>query len=541
VAAGQTLYSISRIYDVPVSDIEKLNPEVKIDSIQINQVLKIPAIQKKEILQVQEKANPGFIIYKVKEKETVFSISKLFGISQDTLLNCNKLVAKEGLKAGQDIFIPVVTHILSQNIATTDSSSVHKIADSSVVQKNELIPVKPKINCDSIPSPLFEKNLQVALLLPLFSGGTSGSDAESNDESHNEEKIQFKESDEFSPIAANFIEFYQGILLALENLKNKGLQVDLYVFDTEKGSSKIEEILRNQNFKKCNLIIGPVYNEQVKLVSDYATRNKIFIISPISGNNKLLNGNSSLFQIVPSKSFEIDADLNLLKPDTSKNIIAIYRADSINPESYNDFKQALAQKFNKDTVFIKSIKVCNNDFSIIKTAIDSLHENIVISPVTDEIFVTNLLGNLESKLVDNRISVIGMKDWANFTGIDLNYYYDLQLTYNSPFYTDINDNYVTDFLKKYRLCFGTEPVRISKYGFNFAMLGYDICSYFINAYYMYGKDFIKYLPCIKNRTLVAPFNFIQVGSSDGYSNTFQHLVKYNRDYSIQIDTSSLSK
>ena len=42
VGVGQTLYSISRIYGVPVSEIEQLNPEVKYDSLQVNQVLKIP-------------------------------------------------------------------------------------------------------------------------------------------------------------------------------------------------------------------------------------------------------------------------------------------------------------------------------------------------------------------------------------------------------------------------------------------------------------------------------------------------------------------
>jgi len=530
VAAGQTLYSISRIYGVSVADIEKLNPEVKIDSIQVNQVLKIPGLPRKEISPTQESVKPGFIHYKVKEKETLFSISKQFGISQDTLLKYNELSVRNGLKADMDLLIPD-----NANNPPVNTINLTRI-DTSIFSKKELKPIIPQVNCDSIPSPLFEKNIQVALLLPLFSYGTYNSDVESNDESHSEEKTQFKESEDFSPVASNFIEFYQGILVALENLKNKGLQVKLYVFDTEKGTTKIEEILKNQNFQKCNLIIGPVFNDQIKMVADYASRNKISIISPMSSNNKLLIGNSTLFQIVPCRTSEIAADLNLLKPDTSKKIIVIYRTDTINPESYTEFKQALTNKFGRDTIYIKTIKVYQNDFSNVKTAIDSLHENIIISPVSDEIFVTNLLGTLESKLVDNRISVIGMRDWANYTGIDLNYYFDLQLTYYSPFYSDFNDACIIDFLKKYRLFFGTEPIRISKYGFNFAMLGYDICTYFTNAYYLYGNEFVKYLPCIKNRALVAPFNFIQSSLSDGYTNTFQHLVKYNKDYTIQIDT-----
>ncbi len=529
VAAGQTLYSISRIYGVTVADIEKLNPEVKIDSIQINQVLKIPALPKKENNQNPENSKTGFVIHKVIEKETIYSLSKQFGIDKDTLLKYNQSVSKEGLKAGQDLLIP--TNNQNQILNTIKS-------DSSTGKKIELTPVKINVNCDSLLLPVFEKKIQVSLLLPLFSSGNNSNDAETNDENQNEEKAQLKQPDEFLPLSAKFMEFYQGVLLALDNLKNKGLQVNLYVFDTEKSTAKTEEILKNSNFQKSNLIIGPVFGDQIKIVADYALKNGIYIISPMACNEKLLHDNPMLFQINPGKSYEIEADLNLLKPDTSKNTIAVYKSDTANIEQNKEFKQYLANKFGKDTLHIKVVNVNNNDFSNVKEAIDSLHENIIISPVADEIFVTDLLGTLESKLIDNRISVIGMHDWINYSGIDLNYFYDLQMTFNTPFYSDYTNIYTIDFLKKYQLFFGTEPAKYSKFGFNYSMMGYDIASFFITAFYNYGKDFTKYLPCIKNNAIVAPFNFIQISPLDGYTNTYQHLVKYSKDYTIDINTSS---
>jgi LysM repeat protein/ABC-type branched-subunit amino acid transport system substrate-binding protein len=548
VAMGQTLYSISRIYGVSVAEIEKLNPEVKIDSLQINQVLKIP-VSKKEITENQDNLKAGFIIHKVKEKETIFSLSKQYRLSQDSLFKYNKSLAREGLKAGQDIIIPVNNENTPTETVKVDTSSEIKKevlhsptvmvkVDSSTEIKKEVLPFISFVNCDSLPKSINEKNLQVSLLLPLFSSGTYTSDVESNDESHTDEKIQLKQPDEFSPISVNFIEFYQGVILAMEDIKNKGIQINLYVFDTEKGASRITEILKDQNFQKSNLIIGPVFDDQIKIVSEYAAKNGINLVAPINCNDKLLSGNASIFSVNPGKTYEIAADINLLRPDTSKNTLVIYKADSINTGAYGEFKKALAKKLGKDTAFIKSVFVFKNDFSIVKSSIDSLHENIVISPVIDEIFVTNLLGTLESKLIDNRISVVGMRDWISYSGIDLNYFYDLQMTYNTPFYIDYNDINVKKFLKNYRLFFGTEPVKDSKYGFNYAMLGYDISNFFVNAYYSYGKEFSKYICCSKNKGIAASFKFSKVSSSEGYSNIFLHSVKYNKDYTIQVDTST---
>jgi LysM repeat protein len=535
VAAGQTLYSISRIYGIAVSDIERLNPEVKIDSLQVNQVLKIPVETKKALSQNQENLKPGFIIYKVKEKETIYSLSKHFGLSPDTLLKYNGSLAKEGLKTGQNLVIrlnPSNTSLIEK----PDSSINVKKPDSSLhIIKEELLPLLSTFNCDSLPTPVNEKTLNISLLLPLFTSGTYSSEAESGEDGHSDEKTLVKQPDEFLPLSVNFIEFYQGVLLALENMKNQGIQVNLYVFDTEKGTTKIEEILKDQNFQKCKLIIGPVFNDQMIIVSDYAGKNGINVVAPVTCSNELLKGNPSLFSINPGTKNEITADINILKPDTSINSMIIYRADSFSNELYPEFKQALAKKFDKDTIYIKTINVYNNDFTGVRAAIDSLHENMVISPVEDEIFVTNMLGSLESKLVDNKISIIGMREWVNYSGIDLNYFYDLQMTYNSPFYMDYNRNEVIAFLKTYRLFFGTEPVKDSKHGYNYAMLGYDIASYFANAYYTYGNEFSKYVPCIKNKALIAPLKFMRVSAAGGYINNNMQLVKYNKDYTQQVD------
>ncbi len=101
VSAGQTLYSISRIYGVPVADIEAVNPELKYDSLQVDQVIKIPIGKNK----VQEETKNNYVTHKVVEKETLYSLSRKYGVSQEDIIKFNDPLLKDGLKTGLEIKI----------------------------------------------------------------------------------------------------------------------------------------------------------------------------------------------------------------------------------------------------------------------------------------------------------------------------------------------------------------------------------------------------------------------------------------------------
>ncbi len=520
VAQGQTLYSISKIYGVSVADIETLNPEVKIDSLQINQVLKIPSAAKPEEQVKEQPSNTGFILHKVEEKETMYSLSKKFNITIEQITGANENVAKEGLKIGQKIKIPLVT-----NAPKEKTDSLPKIEDKALKQK------PAHINCDSAIE-LKEKTVNISLLLPLFSSGTYTSD-ENTEETQNEDKPQVKQTEEFNPVSVNFIEFYQGILTGLESIKRKGIQVNLHVYDTEKGVSKLEGILKDPDFQKSDIIIGPVYTDQLKIVSEFSVKNKIFIISPVSANDDLLNKNPFLFQINPGLHKEMEANIDLIEPDTSKNIIVVYSSSVQYADQQADFKAILKNKIKDPLCRVKEFTVFENDFSAVKSEIDSLRDNVVISPVTDEIFVTDLLGTLESKLVYCNESIIGMLEWNHYSGIDLNYLCDLEFSYNTPFYIDFEKDNVKEFLKNFRLLFGKEPVKKSKYGFNYGMLGHDVAVYFGSAYLRYGKNFAQNLACIKRDFLTTPFEFAKTSYQGGYINTYLLSIKYSKDYKIE--------
>jgi len=94
VVKGDTLYSISRKYNISVDELCSENKMSKNDSIYIGQVLSIPEkITKTET-------------YVVKKGDTFYKISRLYGISVEKLLELNKLKSSATLKIGQKLNVP---------------------------------------------------------------------------------------------------------------------------------------------------------------------------------------------------------------------------------------------------------------------------------------------------------------------------------------------------------------------------------------------------------------------------------------------------
>ncbi len=112
VKTGQTLYAISRAYNIPQKEISIENPGV-ISGIRIGQTLKIPveSSTKEEQINTSESKvkRKGRSSHKVKKGDTFYSISKKYGISQEELQKANPSVRMDELRPGQRLLIPEPT------------------------------------------------------------------------------------------------------------------------------------------------------------------------------------------------------------------------------------------------------------------------------------------------------------------------------------------------------------------------------------------------------------------------------------------------
>ncbi len=90
---------------------------------------------------------------------------------------------------------------------------------------------------------------------------------------------------DFCPLRAIYF-FYEGVLLAVDSLKNQGYKVNLKVFDTERSAEKMYTMVDEIDRFHPDLIIGPVYGSVYKALMDDLTNKNIPVIYPLSSRSE---------------------------------------------------------------------------------------------------------------------------------------------------------------------------------------------------------------------------------------------------------------
>lgn len=512
VKRGQTVYSLSKKYDVTEAVIYHYNPWAR-EGIQPNQTLWIP--RSKALLDIAEKAGADdhFYYYTTKEKDTLYSISILYGVTVADLISANPLL-REGLKTGQVLKIPKITATESEPITTADS-----ITDLA-------------FPCEvaSVPA-----TYDVALMLPFFANFYA-EELEVPVDTLAEEGTYVPQQRQQGLRGRNFAEFYEGFLLALDSLKSAGLSIVLHVYDTERDTLKTKKIVQELSLVQPDLIIGPVYSEDVKITGRLARYQEIQLVSPLSTRSSLVAGNSNIIQVIPSTSTESIALANYLKQFNKGRFILIRGTDSVSMNNSWRFKKYFLENLPTDIsgsfLQFKDYRLNDSLMRVLGNVLSKEEENVIIVFSDREPDVSRLVTKLFMMSSLYPVKLFGMPSWQNWKTIDLNYFHSLQLHLITPFFTDYTNPQIKKFLVKSHIELGSEPYEISPLGYNFTMLGYDIGFYFLSALQKYGRNFLQCLDQVDADQLLTKYNFQKAGEG-GYVNNSYNLIQYRNDFTIE--------
>lgn len=132
VQKGETVYSISKKYQVTPFDIYRVNPDAK-DGIKENSTLLIPQAASATSTNTEDE-DAILTRHKVAKKETLYSLAKQYSVSVTDLKEWNPEVAKNGLKIGQDLIVSKeyktnagIDHVEVQEVSNTTSLSSHVV------------------------------------------------------------------------------------------------------------------------------------------------------------------------------------------------------------------------------------------------------------------------------------------------------------------------------------------------------------------------------------------------------------------------------
>lgn len=495
VVAKQTLYSISKMYGVEKEEIIRLNPEIENGIIKIGQILRIPVSDKtkaqvqdnvakqinsdKTTVQHEVKAQQPvlpkkkYVTYEVKSrKETLYGISKQFGVSINEIIEANPY-AQDGIKKGDILQIPVV----EENIPKTSGSdilhivkpkeTIYGISKQYNITKEDLLRANPKL----------ENGLMIGDTI-LITSSSPQPTTTPTDNNAIVQKATYRiaymlpfsaEEDKNSTNIDRFIEFYRGSLLAMEKIKEQGISLEVYTFDTQLGTTKINDILKNGISKTVDMIIGPAYPEQVAIVADYAKKNNVIQIVPFTS------------QISNSDRFTLQYQFNPSSADLDKaiinNILDKHRTDNVfivNFASQNSKSYHLPERLEKalKSNSIKYTKLKAN--SLTADNISALNRNannlIVLSSCSTQEF-KDFVGAVSA---DNKnYTFVVENDIFNYAKADKSLKNKNFVTY-SLFNATPEDKYLNAYSRYF-------TVRTQQSTPNYDLLGYDITLYFCKA------------------------------------------------------------
>lgn len=426
VEAKQTLYSISKLYNISIDTLITLNPSAK-TGIKEGEVLIISnnkQIEKKQTNATKQNINPKVnnITHLVQNKETLYSISKKYNVAIHDLINLNPEL-KNGLKTGTTITIKEEKIIEYNPIITTDTISSNTTNEETNITYTPL---------------LYQQDtslINIAYLLPLIP------------ENQNEEKnIQ------------RFIEFYRGSILALNKAKQEGISANIYTYNLPKSTNKIDSILQIINEKKIDILIGPAYSEQLTKVLTYTKENNITTIVPFSNKidttlyfPKLIQFNppqDSLFPLILKNTFEhrnLQYILAHFEQCNNKGELFINELKNLLTTNNKEFKEINIKPEYTDSL----ISMITNDTTILFLGSSLIND---VAPIIDSLNQHQL----------PQLQIWGFEEWG--TNIIKKY---PQTLYYSLFFPNETDEYKTN----YKNWFGTRKQSVSV---KYDLLGYDL-------------------------------------------------------------------
>jgi len=555
VREKETLYSICKAYNISEQIITLENPDLAA-GLKAGMVLKIPA----DHVQVQEATVPSndeFQYHVVSAGETIYSLSRKYGVTVEEIQKCNPEVEYSDLQINQVLKIPKKQYSQPKNpeIIMPDTIThlpVNLYWDSlAIITDSARIERWLETDCmELIPDPI-KRKLTIGLFLPLALRTEEINDSlalqvaimkaeESPGPGENKWKEIKKLEEELSainPRIIGFLDFYEGVLLALDSLKNAGISIDMYVYDTERDTVLFDKIIQQNEMRKMDLIFGPVETDNLRKVADFGKKNQIPVISPFTDDQILLRDNPYFVQMVPSQEIEFKNWARFLTNYINDSIIIIYNGDSQERETIDFLKQELYEELANKQIFndLKLKEVIINDsaeFDMAQFLADSA-KNIVIIPSTNEAYVSNILTALFLQVANYNLKVFGMSNWHKFQSIDLEYMHLMGINYFTSFYVDYKKKAVINFIKKFKQVYNTEPYRVSPRGYNLSMYGFDLMYNFATLLSYYRKDFTRCPVNQDYKPMLGPYLFRKAGEDGGFMNQFSTMIEYRKDFEIR--------
>lgn len=542
----------------------------------------------------KEKVNISGKVYwthKVLEKQTLYSISKAYGVPSEAIMEANPTLG-QGLKAGSLIFIPCDA---ATKVDKTDNQSVSEVKEPQTDSESVSVTVpdgyrvhtvrwfdslggiarKYNVDPDAISKVNHLENGRIKvrqrLLIPPENYVPESAEAEVSDETAEREKEEAAAAEDsltntdidnlpeeqmmerlrhvslFKKFTAarpakisvilplqsdgapnrNYMDYYCGTLLALEDLKEKGVNAEVTILDSE--STSVKELVSSGRLSSQDLIIGPVLKKDVLEIADYCDRENIPFVSPMDPAAAMyVEDCPEMFQVPASEYSKISNTITSMRYVPGDKVLLVHEKGGADTSLVRLYKEELAKRNIRYSTYSYDILQGRAARGNLESFFSKGRREKILVASNDEAFVLDCLRNL-TLCIDfggYSLEVWGQAKWHGFETLDPTYCHKTNLHVSMPYSVNYSDSKVRSFVSRYRDLYSAEPTP-------FSFQGYDITYYFLSALDAMGSDLDKYVEFYPMDLLQSKMKFRRSGRHGGFINIATKEVEYKSDYRIE--------
>ncbi len=472
----ETKYGIARKYGITIAELEALNPGMG-DIINIGDVIYVPA----SAVILSATIDEDFDFYEVKPKEGFFRLRVKLGLSEEEIVNFNPY-AKDGLKEGMILKIP------KENMVNMSLDNVETVnLENGIYNKSK-------------------KRLAVVLPFQLQKVGV---------DTINTNTVLIKKGG----MLRVALDFYSGVLMAAEFAKDKGISVQIDVYDNQGSSSKTASILARNDFSNVDAVIGPLRQKNVEKAAAILRDTKTPIFSPLS--NREITMSSNFFQTLPTDEMLRKSMMDFLVANNDgKNVLLISDVDRSRQKA--KILKALPNAITlspreKGFLYVTDIDV----------KLSEEKENWVILESVKPGIISNILGLLNGMPETYKIRLFTLDKNDAYEFHDVSNIHLAKLNFTFP---SVNKSYSykdkNPFVVSYKNKYGVYPNRYAVRGFD---VTYDILLRLGSADDVFASTENDYVTeYVENK-----FRYTK-NSSRGYRNQAAYIIRYKDNLEFEI-------
>ena len=501
IAPGETLYRLAIRYNTTAKAICDANPGLSADNFRIGQVIRIPVAQTKDKTEpsAQAQAPQTFIqgpvesrcreMHKVKRRETIFSISRKYGITEEELIAANpEIKDKEKVKRGTLLCIPFPA---AQEQKTEQKEPAHIPTNTELFQANQKEAKR-------------FKTIRAALILPFYNVAKSES--------------------------ARMVEYYEGFLMAVDSLKRTGTSIDLYAYNSGPESASIAPLLDKPEMKQMDIIFGPLYKGHITPLADFAKKNDIRLVIPFTSKDNTVFRNPNIYQInTPQSYLYSEVYDHFVRQFAQANIVFINATQGTKDKA--DFIKGLKDELRAKGIAFKSLDE-NATAASIGAVLANGRENVFIPTSGSNLTLIKILPQLTLTVREHpeqSIHLFGYPEWQTYTKDHLEAFFELDTYFYSSFYTNNLLPAAIRFTRSYQQWYGKDmDERYPKFG----MLGFDTGYFFLKGLSNYGTEFEKDIQQLNLIPIQTGFKFQRVNNWGGFINRKVFFIHFTKNFEL---------